>query len=72
MTLEIKKLLPPQGVKWLFMRAQAKDIANGRMDAEVTILNEKLELVALSHHICFVIDNAHGPMNKAAPGKGKL
>ena len=72
MTLEVKKLLPPQGVKWLFMRAQAKAIANGRMDAEVTILNEKLELVALSHHICFVIDNAHGPMKKAAPGKGKL
>ena len=65
-------MLPPQGVKWLFMRAQAKDIANGRMDVEVTILNDKLELVALSHHTCFVIDNAHGPMKRAARKKGKL
>ncbi len=39
MTLEIKKLLPPSGVKWLFLRAQAKDIRNGRMDTEVSILN---------------------------------
>ena len=72
MTMEVKKLLQPQGEKWLFMRARAKDIDDGRMDVEVTILNENLELVALSHHICFDIDNAHGPMKRAALGKGKL
>lgn len=72
MTLEIKKLLPPQGVKWLFVRAQAKEVRNGRMDTEVTILDEKLKLVALSHHVCFIIENAHGPLKKAVPKEEKL
>ena len=72
MTLEIKKILPPQGVKWLFMRAQAKEIKNGRMDAEVTILDENSELVALSHHVCLVIDNADGPLKKTRHKEVKL
>ena len=72
MTLEIKKLLPPQGVKWLFMRAQAKGIRNGRMDTEVTILDQNSELVALSHHVCLVIDNADGPLKKTGRKNGKL
>lgn len=58
MHLEIKKLLPPQGVQWLFLRARSTEIKNGRFDAEITILDEKLELVALSHQICFVIESA--------------
>ena len=70
MTLEIKKLLPPQGVKWLFMRAQAKKIENGRMDTEVTIWNQYSELVALSNHVCLVIDSTDGPSKKAA-GRGE-
>lgn len=72
MTLEIKKLLPPQGVKWLFLRAQAKEIKSGRMDAEVTILDQNCELVALSHHVCLVIDNADGPLKKTERRDGKL
>ena len=72
LTLEVKKVLPLQGVKLLFMRAHAKDIANGRMDFDVNILNEKLELGAFSHHICFVVDNAHCHMKRAAPGAGKI
>lgn len=72
MTLEIKRLLPPGGVKWLFMRAQAKKIENGRMDTEVTILNQCSELVALSHHVCLVIDNTDGPLKEMAGRKEKL
>ena len=72
MTLEIKKLLPPQGVKWLFTRVQAKEIKNGRMDAEMTILDENSELLALSHHVCLVIDNADGPLKKRERKDGKL
>ena len=53
------------------MRAQAKEIRNGRMDVEVIILDADSALVALSHHVCLVIDNAHGPL-KAAPKERKL
>lgn len=53
--LEMKRVLPPEGVQWVFLRAQIKKIENGRLDAEIVILNEKLELVALSHQISRIV-----------------
>ena len=67
MNIEFKKLLPAQGVDWLFVRARAKQIKDGRMDVEVTILDDELELVALSNHICFIVDIAPAP---SAKGRG--
>ena len=64
MNIEFKNLLPPQGVEWLFVRARAKQIKDGRMDVEVTILDDKLELVALSNHVCFIVDIAPVPAGK--------
>ena len=72
MTLEIKKLLPSQGVKWLFMRAQAKKIENGRMDTEVTIWDQYFDLVAHSNHICLVIDTTDGQLRKKVTKTAKL
>lgn len=72
MGLEVKKLLPPEGVKWLFIRAQAKQIKNGRMDAEITILDEKMELVALSHQVSLIIDFAQESKKGQDSMKGKL
>ena len=57
MSLDIKELLPREGVKWLFIRAQVKRIENGRMDAEVLIFNQAMDLIALSHQLCLVIEN---------------
>ncbi len=53
--LEMKRVLPPEGVQWVFLRAQIKKIENGRLDAEILILNEKLELVALGHQISRIV-----------------
>jgi hypothetical protein len=47
-TIEIKKQLPREGTKWLFMRSRARQIKDGKMSQEVVILDEKMELVALS------------------------
>ena len=58
MHLEIKKCLPPEGTQWLFLRARATEVKNGRFDAEIIILNDYFELVALAHQVCFVINNA--------------
>lgn len=55
-TMEIKKTLPARGVKWLFMRAYAKEIKNGRMSMEVVIVDESLELVALSQQLCPLVE----------------
>ena len=72
MGLEVKKLLPLEGVKWLFVRAQAKQIKNDCIDAELTILDEILELVALSHHVNLIIDFAQDIWRSQESKKGKL
>ncbi|KAG7004636.1 hypothetical protein G7Y79_00024g055860 [Physcia stellaris] len=69
MSIEFKKLLPPQGVKWLFVRARAKQIRDGRMDVEVTILDEDSELVALSNHVCFIVNIAPKPQTDGQGSK---
>jgi acyl-coenzyme A thioesterase PaaI-like protein len=55
LNLEVKKALPEEGVEWLFVRVRAKQIRNGRMDLEVVILDEGGDLVALSHHVSFIV-----------------
>ncbi|KIW03403.1 uncharacterized protein PV09_05608 [Verruconis gallopava] len=56
LNLDIKKLLPEKGVEWLFVRTQAKQIRKGRIDLEVIIMDEVGDIVALSHHVCLVLD----------------
>jgi len=55
LNLEIKKVLPPAGVEWLFVRVRAKQIKNGRMDLEVVIMDDVGGLVALSQHVCLIV-----------------
>ena len=55
LNLDIKKALPEEGVEWLFVRVQAKQIRNGRMDLEVTIMDEDGDIVALSHHVSLIL-----------------
>ncbi|KAG9233320.1 thioesterase-like superfamily-domain-containing protein [Amylocarpus encephaloides] len=63
-TVEIKKRLPPGGVKWLFMRSEAKEIKNGRMSMEVAVYDEHMDLVALSQQLNLVIDISRAMANK--------
>ncbi|OAL06684.1 hypothetical protein IQ06DRAFT_321887 [Phaeosphaeriaceae sp. SRC1lsM3a] len=56
LNLDIKKALPAEGVKWLQIRVEMKKIKNGRMDLEVYVHDAEGDLVALSHHVGFVLD----------------
>jgi len=56
LNLDFKKALPKEGVEWLFVRARAKQVKNGRFDLEVTIMDETGDLVALSNHVCLILD----------------
>jgi hypothetical protein len=58
LNLDFKKALPEEGVEWLFVRAAAKQIKNGRMDIEVVILDEGGDIVALSHHVALAVSSA--------------
>lgn len=55
LNLDIKKLLPDEGVEWLFARVSARSVKNGRMDLEVVIMDETGDIVALSHHVSMVL-----------------
>jgi hypothetical protein len=56
LNLDVKKLLPEEGVEWLFVRVQASVIKNGRIDLHVTVLDEGGDVVALSTHCSLVMD----------------
>jgi acyl-CoA thioesterase FadM len=58
LNLDVKKALPEEGVKYLHVRLQAKQIKNGRFDLEIVVMDEGGELVALSHHVCFAVSAA--------------
>lgn len=55
-TTEVKRLLPKEGCKWLFMRNTVKAIVDGRMDLEIVLMNENGALVATSQHICQIVN----------------
>lgn len=67
LNLDIKKALPPEGAKWLGVRVQMKRIKNGRMDLEVHVHDEQGELVALSHHVGFVLSAARNMAERRKP-----
>ena len=55
LNIDFKKPLPEEGVEWLFVRVNAKQIKNGRMDLEIVILDERGDIVALSHHVALAL-----------------
>lgn len=71
LNLDIVKRLPDEGVDFLFVRAQSKRIRNGRLDIEVTILDEQGDLVAVSHHVVLVVDASRN-LAKRSGSNGKL
>ncbi|KAJ4314032.1 hypothetical protein N0V94_006649 [Neodidymelliopsis sp. IMI 364377] len=56
LNLDVKKALPEEGVKWLNVRAELKQVKNGRLDLEIWVHDAAGDLVALSHHVGFVLD----------------
>ena len=58
LNLDVKKALPQEGVRFLFVRLQAKMIKNGRYDLELIIKDAEGDLVALSHHVVLAVSAA--------------
>ncbi len=55
LNIEIKKLLPPEGVEWLFVRVRSKQVRNGRMDLEAVVLDVEGDIVALSSPVALLL-----------------
>lgn len=68
LNLDVKKVLPEEGVEWLFVRVEAKKIKNGRMDLEIIILDEGGDIVALSHHVALAVDASRNVAKRSTEG----
>ncbi|KAJ2984591.1 hypothetical protein NUW58_g5979 [Xylaria curta] len=55
MNLDMKMVLPSEGVEWLTVRITSKQIKNGMFDLDIIIRNTDGELVALSHHVAMIV-----------------
>ncbi|KAK5134293.1 hypothetical protein LTR08_006722 [Meristemomyces frigidus] len=55
LNLDVKKALPAEGVRFLFVRLQAKIIKNGRYDLELIVKDAGGDVVALSHHVVLAV-----------------
>ncbi|KAM3417142.1 hypothetical protein BST61_g8717 [Cercospora zeina] len=56
MTIDVKRQLPAEGVKWLFLRWAMKECVDGRFDIEAEIWDPEGDLVALGQSLWFVVD----------------
>lgn len=71
MTLDVRRALPDEGLEWLRLRVAAKEVSNGRYDAEVVMFDEEGNLVALSHHVAMAVDVERNYAKRDNP-KGKI
>lgn len=65
MNLEVKKRLPEEGEKWLFIRSYAKKTQNGRSDIEIILFDRSGNVVALSHHVAMIVSFEKNIANRA-------
>ncbi|KAJ9602541.1 hypothetical protein H2200_013084 [Cladophialophora chaetospira] len=71
LNLDVKKLLPEEGVEWLFVRVRAKAIKNGRFDLDIEVWDEGGDLVASSVHASLIMDSSRNYNRKNGNGNGK-
>ncbi|PYH96980.1 hypothetical protein BO71DRAFT_481566 [Aspergillus ellipticus CBS 707.79] len=55
LNVDLKQRLPAEGVEWLYSRVQTKLVRDGRTDLDVTVLDERGEVVALSTQVGLVV-----------------
>lgn len=53
--IDMKKHLPAEGVEWLYSRIMTKVVRDGRTDLDVTLLDDKGEVVALGTQVGLVM-----------------
>jgi hypothetical protein len=54
--VEFKQRLPEQGLEWLFTRTATKVLRDGRMDIDITMCNQKMELVCQARQLVLVLE----------------
>ncbi|KAH8901252.1 hypothetical protein GQ53DRAFT_835127 [Thozetella sp. PMI_491] len=63
---EVKRLLPEEGTKWLFLRITVRSLLENRMDYDIVVLNQEGQLVATSQHAMMAVPVNDKRARKAA------
>lgn len=58
LSLEIVRQLPPEGIKWVFLRAEVKVLKDGNSVAQVMLLDETMSLVASGQCVHLIVPSA--------------
>ncbi|KAI5850479.1 thioesterase-like superfamily-domain-containing protein [Morchella snyderi] len=70
LSVEVKRIPPPDGWKWLFCRIEAREIRNGRMDVMVDIYDEDRNLVAIANQLAIIVSSDRNkPKTLVSPAK---
>lgn len=54
--MEFKRRLPKEGLRFVFTRTAARTLQDGRLDLDLTICNEDMELVCKAHQLILVLE----------------
>ncbi|KAJ4253881.1 hypothetical protein NW762_010279 [Fusarium torreyae] len=54
--IEFKKRLPEDGLRWIFSRVETKKLQGGRMDMDITICDEEMDLICSAKQVVLVLD----------------
>lgn len=54
--VEFKRRLPAEGLRFVFMRTTTKMLLDGRMDTDLTVLDEDMEIVCTSCRVLLVLE----------------
>ena len=72
MTVDVKRALPKEGVKWLFARMKTNEVVDGRLDVQGQIWDDGGNLIALAQYVWFVVETSRAVVTRATKeGAGK-
>lgn len=54
--IEFKRKLPKEGVQWTFTRAESRMLKGGRLDLDVTICDQNMDLLCIARQTILVLD----------------
>ncbi|KAI0181175.1 thioesterase family protein [Hypoxylon sp. FL1284] len=54
--IEFKRKLPKEGVQWTFTRAESRMLENGRLDLDVTICDQNMDVLCIARQAILVLD----------------
>ncbi|TGJ86983.1 hypothetical protein E0Z10_g1711, partial [Xylaria hypoxylon] len=54
---EFKRRLPAEGLRWVYTRAGTRMTRDGRMDLDIVLCDENMELVCVGQQLLMIVDS---------------